>query len=429
MTKLFLIGVIIIGLVVLAYMIYARSHVSTTTKTNIESHMSGAPVSADLLSDSDDKNNTEQGTALTAVIPPNYQTALLAGGCFWCVEADLEKVNGVLTVESGYAGGTTKGPTYKNYADGGHREVVLVTYDANVVTYGQLVEYMLKHADPTDKDGSFHDRGYEYSPAVYYKTEAERADVEAIVAHLDSLGVYEKPIDIYIEPWTAFWPAEEYHQDYYLKSPWKYKYYRQASGRTAFIEKHWGDESDRYVVPINQGVPVSPETEAETSIETKTDADEAADTTPWTSYVKPSDAILKQTLDPLQYKVTQEEGTERAFTHAYASNYEDGIYVDILSGEPLFSSTHKFDSGTGWPSFTRPIDPRFVSLHEDNRFFLQRTEVRSVHGDNHLGHVFNDAPQELGGIRYCMNGVSLRFVPKAEMVDAGYEDYLYLFEE
>ena len=347
-------------------------------------------------------------TRATDEIPEQFNTALLAGGCFWCVEADLEKLPGVITVISGYAGGTTVNPTYDDYGTDGHREVVLVTYNPTKVTYGQLVEYMLKHADPTDKEGSFGDRGFEYSPAVYFKDTTEESIAREVITHLDSLGVYEESIDVYIEPWTEFYPAEEYHQDYYIKNPLKYGYYRRGSGRTAFIEKHWGNTVDSFVVPINTNTTLSDD---------------------WKNFVKPTDAELRVRLTSEQYHITQEQGTERAFHNEYYDNTEPGLYVDVVSGEPLFSSTHKFDSGTGWPSFTQPIDSRQVTLHEDNRFFLQRIEVRSAIADSHLGHVFNDAPPELGGIRYCMNSAALRFVPIADLVSEGYGEYSYLFEE
>lgn len=367
-----------------------------------ETTMAGESIAVAELTTASD---TEQQPTQNARI----ETALLAGGCFWCVEADLEKVAGVFTVVSGYASGDSDNPTYEDYDEHGHREVVLVTYDANTVTYGQLVEYMLKHADPTDKDGSFNDRGFEYSPAVYYKNDTEKMIAETVVGYLDSLDVYDQPIDIYIEAWTDFYPAEEYHQDYYIKNPLKYGYYRRGSGRTAFIEKYWGDAADEYVVPANMHT------------------GEILGNS-WENFVMPSDAELRTLLTPLQYQVTQEEATERAFANEYYDNKEAGIYVDIVSGEPLFSSTHKFDSGTGWPSFTQPIDATRVTFHEDNRFFLQRTEVRSAIANSHLGHIFNDAPPELGGIRYCMNSASLRFVPVEEMEAEGYGDYLYLFE-
>lgn len=369
---------------------------------------------------------TDQNTGATnplPTVPDHLDTAVLAGGCFWCVESDLEKLDGVENVISGYSSGTSENPTYKNYAQAGHREVVLVTYDPTRVTYGQLVEYMLKHADPTDPDGSFYDRGYEYSPAVYYDNASEKQIAEQVIQELDEAGVYEKPIDVFIDERVDFWPAEEYHQDYYKKNQLKYKYYRTGSGRDAFIEKHWGDDASTFTTPTNTIVEEEPITnDNETAMQDDT-------TNHWETFVMPSDEQLREDLTPIQYKVTQHEGTERPFQNEYYDNKAEGIYVDIVSGEPLYSSTHKFDSGTGWPSFTQSIADGGVVEKIDKSFFMTRTEVRSRIADSHLGHVFNDAPAELGGIRHCINSASLRFIPKEDMEVQGYGDFLYLFDQ
>ncbi len=326
-------------------------------------------------------------------------TAMVAGGCFWCVEADLEKLPGVMEVVSGYAGGHSQDPTYENYAAGGHREVVEVSYDPQIVSYGDIVEYLIKHIDPTDPDGSFYDRGAQYGPAIYFANEEEQRVAEAEIKRVNDLGVYKKPLAIALLPRTTFYPAEEYHQDYYQKNALKYGYYRRASGRDTFIEEHWGDN----VWP---------------------DRDDR-----WSNFKKPSDAELKETLTDLQYKVTQQEGTEPPFQNEYHDHQEEGIYVDIISGEPLFSSLDKYDSGTGWPSFTKPLAPENVVTRSDWSILLgNRTEVRSRYADSHLGHVFPDGPEEQGGLRYCLNSAALRFVPKAEMEAAGYGEYLHLFE-
>lgn len=338
------------------------------------------------------------------------ETAMLAGGCFWCVEADLEKVPGVLTAISGYAGGTDADPTYKTYASSGHREVVMVTYDPKVVSYGELVEQLIKHSDPTDGQGSFYDRGPEYAPAIYYETGDEKMVAEAIVNEIDKSGVYDKPLAITILPTTKFYEAEDYHQDYYRKNPVRYSYYRQASGRDAFIKKHWGEDANRITTMTNES------------------AKSVSANKPWQSYKKPSDSELKNILTPEQYKVTQHEGTERPFQNEYDKNYEPGIYVDILSGEPLFSSKDKYDSGTGWPSFVKPISSDSVTLHLDRKLFTTRTEVRSRYADSHLGHVFDDGPTEQGGKRYCMNSAALRFIPKDQMEKEGYSDYIKYLE-
>lgn len=339
----------------------------------------------------------EQGTASN----PEIKTALLANGCFWCVEHDLQKVEGVVDVVSGYAGGSIENPTYKDYAKAGHREVVLVTYDPAQVTYGNLVEHIIKHGNPTDAAGSFGDRGLEYAPAIYYADEAERTEARRVIDAIDALGVFAAPLPLLVTPRVAFWPAEEYHQDYATKNSFKYSFYRTASGRDAFIKKYWGDSADTFVVPHADKTSVSKEGT-------------------WTSFAKPSHEDLRTRLTSLQYEVTQEDGTETPFDNPYDKLYDEGIYVDIVSGEPLYSSRDKYDSGTGWPSFTKPIAADAVTLHEDNTFFSKRTEVRSRYADSHLGHVFDDGPKDRGGLRYCMNSAALRFIPKTDMERDGY---------
>lgn len=345
---------------------------------------------------------SSQSTVHTKTInkdtPEVTKTALLAGGCFWCVEADLEKLPGVVEVVSGYAGGTTKNPTYENYASGGHREVVEATYDPSVVTYKQLVEYVIKHSDPTDPNGSFGDRGKEYSPAIYFADDSEAKQAKEVIDRIDAAGVYEKPLAVVVlkRP-EEFYPAEDYHQDYYKNNPVRYRFYRNGSGRDDFIEKHWGDN-------------VWPEGGS-----------------PWKNFEKPTDEILKETLTEIQYSVTQKNDTERPFDNEYNDNKAEGIYVDIVSGEPLFSSLDKYDSGTGWPSFTKPLEVEHIVTRDDWSLLGKRIEVRSRYADSHLGHVFTDGPTELGGLRYCMNSAAMRFVPKEKLVEEGYAEYSSLF--
>ncbi len=329
-------------------------------------------------------------------------TALLAGGCFWCVEADFEKLMGVSAAVSGYSGGVSSDPTYENYGSAGHREVVEVTYDPTIVSYESLVEYLIQHSDPTDPAGSFYDRGKEYAPAVYFASQAEREAAERVITRIDAAKVYEKPLAIALIPRGPFYAAEEYHQDYYRKNYIKYKYYRNASGRDAFIEKHWG---------------ANPKPKTQASIEGR-----------WIHLEKPSAETLRARLTPIQYEVTQEEGTEPPFTNEYADTRAEGIYVDIVSGEPLFSSKDKYDSGTGWPSFTRPLEAAHIVLREEFGILGARTEVRSRYADSHLGHVFDDGPADKGGLRYCMNSAALRFVPRDRLVQEGYGEYLGSFE-
>ncbi|MAZ29807.1 methionine sulfoxide reductase [bacterium] len=343
------------------------------------------------------------------IVAPNIQTALVAGGCFWCVEADLEKTPGVISAVSGYAGGTTENPTYDNYGSGGHREVVEVTYDANWISFEELLIVTMKTTDPTDDNGTFADRGDKYSAAFYYEDDEQRAIIENLITEVNANGPYGTSLAIDVEPRPQFWPAEDFHQDYYkgALSQLKYKYYRNASGRDDFIEEHWGDDK----------TPTLP-------WRTTTSDPASMNTYPWSNYQKPDQDTLAATLDSLIYKVTQRDGTERAGSSPLDKIYEPGIYVDILSGEPLFSSRDKFDSGTGWPSFVAPITANAVTEHEDRKLFVTRTEIRSAIADNHLGHVFTDGPEDRGGLRYCMNGAALRFVPEVEMAEAGYADFI-----
>lgn len=369
----------------------------------------------DSMQDGDDMNKSARIPIPNTTGQKNNEvvekTALLANGCFWCAEHDLEKLTGVIDVVSGYAGGSSENPTYKNYAAGGHREVVHVTYNENVISYANLVEHIIKHGDPTDTSGSFGDRGQEYAPALYYENDFEKNEAYRVIQAIDALHVFEAPLPLLVIPRVAFWPAEEYHQDYSEKNPVRYNLYRGASGRNAFIKKYWGDSADTFTVPAvqapqNSGSPIVSKEKT------------------WASFLKPTDEELRVLLTPLQYKVTQEEGTETPFKNAYDKNYAEGIYVDIVSGEPLFFSKDKYDSGTGWPSFVKPISLDVVTLKEDNGIFAKRTEVRSRYADSHVGHVFTDGPQDRGGMRYCMNSAALRFVPRASMEKEG---YAYLF--
>ncbi len=337
-------------------------------------------------------------------------TMLVAGGCFWCVEADLEKLPGVIEAVSGYAGGNTENPTYNDYSQGGHREVVEVTYNPTVITFEQIAIYAIKHMDPTDPFGSFYDRGIYYSPALYFQNKDEEKMIKDVIMKIDELRVYDKPLAVVVEERPVFWSAEEYHQDYYKGtfSSVKYEYYRNASGRDDFIEKYWGDDTG----------PSLPSGMDEADVTTAA----------WESFEKPSDEVLKAQLTDMQYRVTQHEATEPPFDNEYWDNKEEGIYVDVVSGEPLYSSTDKFDSGTGWPSFTKPIYASAVTEHIDRKLVVTRTEVRSRFADSHLGHVFADAPIELGGIRHCINSAALKFVPKDNMEAEGYAEYLVLFD-
>ncbi|MFC7678849.1 peptide-methionine (R)-S-oxide reductase MsrB [Paenibacillus sp. GCM10028914] len=316
----------------------------------------------------------------------NLEEIWLAGGCFWGVEAYMERVYGVYDVTSGYANGNTENPTYEQVIreNTGHAETVHVKYDPARVDLEKLLTYYFKIIDPTLINQQGNDRGEQYRTGIYYMNEADRAIIDRVIAKEQER--YDDPIVTEVEPLENYSLAEEYHQDYLEKNPNGYCHVEFDS-----LE--------------NQEIP--------TLIDPKL-------------YPKPSDEEIKAKLTKEQYEVTQGKGTERAYSNEYWDNYDPGIYVDVVTGEPLFSSADKYDSMCGWPSFTQPIDPAVVLEYEDTSYNMIRTEVRSRVGDSHLGHVFNDGPVDRGGLRYCINSAAITFIPQADMRAAGYGYLVHL---
>jgi peptide methionine sulfoxide reductase msrA/msrB len=321
-----------------------------------------------------------------------FETATFAGGCFWCMDAPFEKLDGVVSVISGYAGGNVKNPSYEQVCTGttGAVEAVQVVFDPKIISFAEILDVYWKQFDPTDSGGSFFDRGSQYESAIFYKDDSQRQIAEKSKEELNNSGLFKKSIVTKIEKFTSFYPAENYHQHFYKKNPQRYYSYRKASGRDDFIMGIWGDEE------IDK-------------------------------YKRPSEEEMKKKLTPLQYEVTQKNATEKPFQNEYWNNHREGIYVDVVSGEPLFSSTDKYDSGCGWPSFTEPIDPRYLVKVKDNSFGIERLEVRSKFANSHLGHLFDDGPAP-AHLRYCINSAALRFIPKEDLEKEGYGEFLRLFK-
>ncbi|MGC2062274.1 MAG: peptide-methionine (R)-S-oxide reductase MsrB [Thermodesulfovibrionales bacterium] len=334
----------------------------------------------------------------------SYMKATFAGGCFWCMTPPFKKLAGVKGVVAGYTGGSTRKPSYEEVSAGttGHLEAVEVTYDPGEVSYEQLLEVFWKNIDPTDAGGQFTDRGSQYHTAIYYHSEEQKQVAEKSKGQLDTSGKFSRSVVTAILPAAEFYPAEEYHQDYDQKNPVRYKLYKSGSGREQFIEKTWpGGQKEQNTIGSQQPSGVG---------------------------AKPSKEELKKKLTPLQYEVTQQCSTEPAFSNKYWDNKKEGIYVDVVSGEPLFSSLDKYDSGTGWPSFKQTLEPANIVEKEDNSHSMTRTEVKSRLGDSHLGHLFDDGPAPTGK-RYCMNSASLRFISKEDLEKEGYGKYLRLFKK
>ena len=325
-----------------------------------------------------DNTTSSKEQKMTMESKQEQRIIYLAGGCFWGLEAYMERIQGVTDAVSGYANGKGDTTSYQLLHATDHAETVKVTYDPNKISLDKLLQYYFRVIEPTSINKQGNDRGRQYRTGIYYQNEQDKAVIEAALKTLQSK--YQAPIQIEVEPLKNYVEAEEYHQDYLKKNPNGY----------CHIDIKKADE------PL---------------IDDK-------------KYPKPSDAELKQKLTALQYDVTQGKHTERSFSNEYWDNFAPGIYVDITTGEPLFSSKDKFESGCGWPSFTKPIAAEVAEYQKDNSFNMTRIEVLSRSGHAHLGHVFDDGPRDKGGLRYCINSASIKFIPLDEMEKQGYGDLI-----
>lgn len=311
----------------------------------------------------------------------------LAGGCFWGLEEYLASIHGVQATKVGYANGNTENPTYEAvcYQNTGHAETVYVLYNANILPLEFLLGLYYEAIDPVSHNRQGGDAGEQYRTGIYFVNEEERPVIQRSITRLQSR--YNKPVAIEVSPLRNFTPAEEYHQRYLSKNP----------GGYCHIGKEQFEKAAKALV--------NP-----------------------AAYPVPDTDSLRKKLSPTQYQVTQHGATEPPFQNDYYQTFVPGIYVDITTGEPLFSSSDKFESGCGWPSFSKPIDPNVIREKSDTSHGMMRTEVRSRAGGAHLGHVFNDGPKKLGGLRYCINSASLRFIPKNKMESEGYGYLLSLID-
>lgn len=311
--------------------------------------------------------------------------ATLAGGCFWCMVKPYTAYEGVEKVVSGFCGGTEVNPTYQDVVNGetGHHEAVQVYFDDELITYEEVLDIYWKNIDPFDAGGQFVDRGSHYRTAIFYMDDEQKLIAEKSKSKLEEK--FGKKVETIVSEYTAFYEAEAYHQDYYYKNDRHYNMYYKGSGRYNFVKSHW----DRNNIDRE---------------------------------------LLRNRLTDLQFEVTQNDMTEIPFENEYNECFEKGIYVDVVDGKPLFSSSDKFESGCGWPAFSKPIKDTHILERTDYSHGMERIEVRSLSANSHLGHVFEDGPQSLGGMRYCINSASLKFIPLDKMEELGYSEYIKYVE-
>lgn len=298
----------------------------------------------------------------------------LAGGCFWGLEEYFSRISGVLQTSVGYANGQVETTNYQLIKETDHAEIVQVVYDEKVVSLREILLYYFRVIDPLSVNQQGNDRGRQYRTGIYYLEEADLPTINTVVREQELL--IGRKIAVEVEKLRHYIMAEDYHQDYLKKNPGGYCHIDVRDAEKPLIDA--------------------------------------------ANYEKPSQAVLRENLSEESYRVTQEAATEAPFSNAYDQTFEEGIYVDITTGEPLFFAKDKFASGCGWPSFSRPISKELIHYYQDLSHGMERIEVRSRSGNAHLGHVFTDGPRELGGLRYCINSASLRFIAKDEMEEAGY---------